>query len=133
MATKKFYGIGLDFGNTQRGFFSTFADKKLVYDNLKQILLTNPGERVHLPDFGVGLDRYLFEPNDQVLADTLRDKITSQIKKYLPIVDVMSVNFNQKDNTMQIRIFYNIKDVSVAQEVFELERNLAGFPQNISH
>ena len=84
-ANKYFYGIGLQFGRGEKGYFSTKADKRLITDNLKQIILTNPGERVHNPDFGVGLERYLFEPNDDILTSTLKDVIKTQVRKYLPI------------------------------------------------
>ena len=36
---------------------------ELVKQNFKMLLLTNPGERIMNPDFGVGLRRYLFEMN----------------------------------------------------------------------
>jgi phage baseplate assembly protein W len=33
---------------------------------LKNIVLTNPGERVMLPNFGVGIKRYLFSQNSNI-------------------------------------------------------------------
>ena len=33
------------------------------HQNLKMVILTNPGERVMDPLFGVGISRYLFENN----------------------------------------------------------------------
>ena len=33
----------------------------LIRQNLKMLILTNPGERVMIPDFGVGIQSYLFQ------------------------------------------------------------------------
>jgi phage baseplate assembly protein W len=122
MATlkNKYYGIGLNFGKSINGFFSTSADKKLVKENMKAILLTNPGERVHLPDFGVGLRRYLFEMNDAQLATVIREKIIQQINKYEPLADVMDIQFKQVGNQMNIRILYRLKDVGGETGVLEI-------------
>jgi phage baseplate assembly protein W len=121
---KLYYGIGLNFGLSTRGFFSTVADKKLVNDNLTQILLTNPGERVHNPDFGVGLERYLFEQNDAAMKDILVNRIFQQVQTYLPIVNIINIRLDQIDNQMLIKLVYNIKDMSAAQEVLEIKRDI---------
>ena len=115
----KYYGIGFDFGKSINGFFSTSADKKLVKENMQQILLTNPGERIMLPDFGVGLRRYVFEMNDEQLATVIREKIVAQIAKYEPLADIIDIQFKMIDNEMKIRIIYRIRDVTYEQSVLE--------------
>ena len=115
----KYYGIGLNFGKSINGYFSTSADKKLVKENMQQILLTNPGERVMLPDFGVGLRRYLFEMNDEQLATVIREKIVTQIAKYEPLASIIDIQFKQQDNEMRIRITYRLKDVTYEQSILE--------------
>mgnify|MGYP003354002300 CR=1 FL=1 len=44
-------------------FFKIFLFLSInkMKQNFKILLLTNPGERVHFPKFGVGLRNYLFE------------------------------------------------------------------------
>ena len=41
------------------GLITTY--KELATQKLKMLLLTNPGERIMNPDFGVGLKSYFFE------------------------------------------------------------------------
>ena len=115
----KYFGISLNFGKSINGYFSTSADKKLVKENMQQILLTNPGERVMLPDFGVGLRRYLFEMNDEQLATVIREKIVTQIAKYEPLASIIDIQFKQQDNEMRIRITYRLKDVTYEQSILE--------------
>ena len=117
--TPKYYGIGFNFGKSINGYFSTSADKKLVKENMQQILLTNPGERIMLPDFGVGLRRYLFEMNDEQLATVIREKIVTQIARYEPLADIIDIQFKQQENEMKIRITYRLKDVIYEQAILE--------------
>jgi phage baseplate assembly protein W len=35
--------------------------KQTINQNLKMLVLTSPGERIMIPEFGVGLRRFLFE------------------------------------------------------------------------
>ena len=62
--------------------------KNLVKQNLKNLLLTNPGERVMDIDFGVVIYKYLFEPNNQNTYSTISGKITEQVQKYLSYVEI---------------------------------------------
>lgn len=121
---RKLYGIGLNLGKGTKGFLSTVADKKLVLDDLTALLLTSPGERINNPDFGVGLERYLFEPNDDVLVDIIRKAIVSQVNKYLPIVNIISIGFTQNDNILRCKLVFTIKDIGSAGEVLTLERDI---------
>jgi phage baseplate assembly protein W len=119
--TNKYYGIGLNFGKSIQGYFSTSADKRLIKENMKQILLTNPGERVHLPKFGVGLRRYLFEMNDEQLAGAIKERIIEQINTYEPLAEIMDIQFKQVDNLLQIRLIYRMKDIASTPETLELK------------
>ena len=40
------------------GMIKTIRD--MIKQNLKMLVLTNPGERVMEPDFGVGISQFLF-------------------------------------------------------------------------
>jgi len=121
---RKLYGIGLNLGFGDRGFLSTVADKRLVLDDFRALLLTDQGERINNPDFGVGLERYLFEPNDNVLIDVLRKVITTQTAKYLPIVTILNIIFDQNDNQVNCKILFTIKDIGSASEVLEIQRDI---------
>ena len=65
----------------------------LVEQNLKNLLLTLPGERIMDPAFGVGLATFLFEQNDPVTYAEIQAKIQQQVKKYLPFVTINKIDF----------------------------------------
>ena len=85
---------------------------------LKNIVLTNPGERVMLPNFGVGLKRYLFSNNangtpvESGQVD-LKQNIIRQISQYAPEIAVVSVDIvtNEQDYVMKVSIKYNVRNV----------------------
>ena len=54
-----------------------------VRDELVQLLLTNPGERPFLPEFGGGLRRLVFEPADEAARGMTKAMITQAISTWL--------------------------------------------------
>lgn len=54
-----------------------------VAQMIRQFLLTTPGERVCLPDFGGGLRRILFSPKTSALASTTELLIRQGLDNYL--------------------------------------------------
>ena len=54
-----------------------------VRDELVQLLLTNPGERPFLPEFGGGLRRLVFEPADEATRGMTKAMITQAITTWL--------------------------------------------------
>ena len=89
--------------------------RDVVKQNLKNLVLTAPGERVMLPDFGVGARRFLFEPNTGLVFSDLKSKITSQVTKYLPFIQLedLIVLTSEQDaslspNSARLILKYNI-------------------------
>lgn len=54
-----------------------------VREQIEQVLLTIPGERVFRPDFGAGVRRLVFEPNDAVLATVTEKRLRSSLEEAL--------------------------------------------------
>lgn len=59
------------------------SDAEQVRDELLQLLLTSPGERLFLPEFGGGLRRLVFEPSSDVLRGVLQARITRALSQWL--------------------------------------------------
>ena len=67
---------------------------QVAKQNLKMIVLTNPGERVMEPDFGVGITSYLFEQESPLLVKRIKKRIGDQVERYAPFVKVRQLNIN---------------------------------------
>ena len=55
--------------------------------------MTNPGERMMDPDFGVGIRQYLFELEDYGTQTEISSKIRQQVGKYLSAVKILDIRF----------------------------------------
>ena len=62
-----------------------------VRESIRIILLTEPRERLRLPEFGGGLRRFLFEPNTPATRQLIRERIESTLARWEPRVQVESV------------------------------------------
>lgn len=108
-------GIGID--NEGREFASIKKIDDLVRESIKRILLTRPGERPGHPEFGIGLQRYIFSPMSSLNNETFRDGLINKIQNFDPRVVVESLKFTQTDtNTLTMTLRYRISD-----EFFEKE------------
>lgn len=94
-----------------------------IKQNLKMLLLTNPGERIMIPDYGVGLKSYLFEQKNQYMASNIENKINQQISKYLNIVKIEQIiiagneEIADSENTLNVRLLYSIPLIGYSDEL----------------
>ena len=80
----------------QDGYALNKTIRQVARQNLKMLVLTSPGERIKLPEFGVGIRHYLFENATEEAFLTLRSRIIEQARIYLPYITINSVNFRQE-------------------------------------
>lgn len=55
------------------------------------ILGTNPGERVMRPEFGAGLNRFVFEPVNPTTMTRVRARVHDALVDFEPRIDVLDV------------------------------------------
>ena len=91
---------------------------------IKQVLLTAPGERVHRPDFGCGLRRMVFAPNDPTTASLTQVTIYEALDRWLnSVIDIGSVDVTAEDSTLSIAITYILK-ARLERRILNLEVTL---------
>jgi phage baseplate assembly protein W len=93
--------------------------KGLIKQNLKNLVLTAPGERMMIPDFGVGIRNYLFENDTAEVRSTIRSRISQQVGKYMPFIELVEVNifpsYDEQikyDNSINIQIRYAVPSLN---------------------
>jgi phage baseplate assembly protein W len=80
-----------------------------VRDELLQLLLTNPGERLFLPEFGGGVRKLVFEPADDVLAGVTKARLTQAINTWLGHrVTLEDVKVDHSDARLDVEIQYRV-------------------------
>ena len=81
--------------NVVNGTLDSFTDSEimeLIKQNVKMVLLTNPGERIMIPEFGIGVKRYLFEMSNSPVFDELEFAVKTQLRRYIQSIDVLAVS-----------------------------------------
>ncbi len=102
--------------STTDGYEMNKSIKNMLKQNLKMLILTNPGERVMEPNFGVGIQGYLFENFSSSTYAEINEKIKQQVKLYIPAIRILRVSFDDANvdrNTLGISILYSIPKIGV--------------------
>ena len=80
-----------------------------VRDELIQLLLTNPGERLFVPDFGGGVRRMVFENADETTAAVTKAVITQAVNRWLGHrVKLEELEVQVIDSTIEVTIKYRL-------------------------
>jgi phage baseplate assembly protein W len=92
-----------------------------IKDNVKNLILTAPGEKITDPVFGVGLKRYLFEPDTEELRSTIENNIYKAMGNYLPYVNINKIVFSppgsNNENILYVQIHYSISGTNINDEI----------------
>jgi len=90
--------------------------RETISQNLKNLLLTTPGERVMDPAFGVGLHAHLFENFSSTTIGNIKNNLIRQVEKYMPFIEVLDVStsrgvpaLGESDQLLKIQVEFFIK------------------------
>ena len=86
-----------------------------VREQIEQVLFTGPKERVFRPDFGVGIRRLVFEPNNSALWNITQKQLLASLAEALRgEVDpkTLEVSLNMQDSSLIILISYRLAAIN---------------------
>ena len=107
--------IGVAFPLDENNMFSgTETVEDQTRANLINILLTQKGERINEPDFGVGLKNLLFESN--IDLNNLKEKIEIQVAKFLGNIEIEEISTGSSDDKHTIFISITYRSLLDNQE-----------------
>lgn len=100
-------------------------DEESVKESIKNLILTDRGERLMQPQLGGDINALLFENITPAVLLLIKNQVTTTIELYEPraeIIDVV-VTSNIDDNTVKVKIVFYITNVQqpIQLDVF-LER-----------
>lgn len=80
---------------------------KHVEQMIRQVLFTNPGERINRPDFGCGVRRMVFAPNSDATASLVQVTVMQALQKWLSsVIKVDQVQATAEQEKLVVRIAY---------------------------
>ena len=115
MANGKYINIDFPFKDSPQGFFLNInsSDQRAIKADLMHLLLTRKGQRLYNPNFGTDLLKFIFEPNDTLTLDAVKEEVTASVKKYLPKLTIKNISVtqsNESEYAAVIRVDYIITD-----------------------
>lgn len=121
-----FYGFNPPFLGGPQNVLSRQEDDRLIKNDILQLLLTVPGERVMRPDFGVPLRSFVFEQSIKSDIDVLKGDIERAIGEFEPRVVVEAVDVERDDdrNGLNVKVVVRLK--KDLKRLLTVEHFLAG-------
>lgn len=115
MANGKYININYPFKDSKKGFFLdlTENDSQAIKADLLHLILTRRGQRLYNPDFGTDLMRFIFEPNDALTEEGIKDEIRTVVKKFLPnlkLNEIIIAASQESEYAAVVTISYTITD-----------------------
>ncbi|HVL26283.1 MAG TPA: GPW/gp25 family protein [Thermomicrobiales bacterium] len=102
------YPFAIDAGLGRLAIEAAYAAH--VEQLIRQVLMTNPGERINRPDFGCGLRRMVFAPNSEVTASLLQVTVFQALTTWLgSVIEVNRVEVEAHQEVLQVRITYLVR------------------------
>lgn len=115
MANGRYININYPFKDSKKGFFLdlTEQDNQAIKADLLHLILTRRGQRLYMPDFGTDLLRFIFEPNDALTEEGIKDEIRTVVKKFLPNLKLNEIVIEaspESEYAAVVSISYTISD-----------------------
>ncbi len=121
------YGPSWPLSNGETDLFkmNTTLPEQIKFE-LKNLLLTSPGENLSDFDYGVGLRTFVFDQNTSSTRSIIASEIRSQITRYISSVNLLEIYMPMTDSMidvgqMSVVIRYNVIG---QRNIDELEINL---------
>jgi phage baseplate assembly protein W len=95
MAKTNYINIDFPFKDSDNGFYFKMnkTDKDAIRADLLHLLLTNKGERLYLPEFGSDLKKFIFEPNDEITHEQIKENLNQTIIRFIPNLLINDISF----------------------------------------
>ena len=104
----KYVGIEFPLGYSSEGFFyKTKTVLQQAKANLRNLLLTTPGERIMQPEFGSQLKSIVFEQG-QDIPNRVEETIRAAVDKYLAYININNIFTIQDNNVINVSIEYSV-------------------------
>tara|TARA_Y100000114_G_scaffold86149_1_gene79680 strand:+ start:1850 stop:2269 length:420 start_codon:yes stop_codon:yes gene_type:complete len=124
--SRAFKDIKVDFAsNPFTKDVSQVTNDNSIKQSLKNLVMTQPGEKLFQPQIGSGVRRLLFEPMDAFTADAIRDDILNTVGQHEPRISIRNIAVREQydQNQFNVTINYAIVGQPLIEEVaFVLKR-----------
>ena len=116
MAKRQYFGIKYPF--TSEGFQNFYLDanestKDKVRSQLMHIVFTPKGQRIRNPEFGTDLIKFIFEPNDSITWEAVKNEVSDSVRRWaanININDIQIVKNEENEAEIYVRLDYSVSE-----------------------
>jgi phage baseplate assembly protein W len=109
---------GINGHSSDKLFNLSYSTEEQSVSNYINLLLTIPGERWMQPEYGIGIQRKLFEQITIALKTDIEDDIRIQCGRWLPYINNISIDVDttpkflgtESENGILIRIIFKVTE-----------------------
>lgn len=105
--------------NPISGELARVTNERSVIRSIKNLILTNRGERPFQPTLGCGIKKLLFEPIDPVTTDLIRSAITTTIGQHEPRVQLILVDVQPREESDAYYVSITFAMVNAPSDVLQ--------------
>lgn len=114
---KQYYGIKFPFtANNNDNIMLDLNEnnRQKVESDIAHVILTPKNTRIRMPNFGTDLIKYVFEPNESLEWDSVKEEIVTAVKKYVRNVNVENVSIlsgeENDEHVLALKITYSYSE-----------------------
>jgi len=125
------YGLSFPLGSSLGGgFLSKSSGIAMIRGAVKQLLMTQRGERILLPNFGCNLRKYLFQPLDEATFESIKREIQYSFKNYIVGAHIAKLAVFPFGNVgpgggNSLRVVLSLRLDTADLETFDVEVNIS--------
>lgn len=116
MARKQFFGIKFPFKS--EGFEHFYVDanenvKDKVKSQLIHIVFTPKGQRIRNPEFGTDLIKFIFDQNDEITWESVKNEITDSVRRWssnMTLRNIEVVKSEEDGGEIYVRLDYSVQE-----------------------
>ena len=117
--TRTYKDVDLTFAKKPNNDVYKKEDAAAVKQAVKNILMTNPGEKPFRPFYGAGLNRFLFELSEGFNELSIQDAVVEAISRDEPRAQVLGVKatLQPDQNSITVRVAFRVLSTSTIEEI----------------
>ena len=125
-----YIGLELPLTHTQEGYFKrTKTALEQAKSNIRNLLLTNKGERLGNPNFGTNLISLVFSQENTDLESRVEEEIRASMSEFLPNINIVNIQTNFSDENMStaiVNLRFSLNVDLTSEEDLELDLSSYG-------
>tara|TARA_R100000234_G_scaffold98722_1_gene67287 strand:- start:1948 stop:2376 length:429 start_codon:yes stop_codon:yes gene_type:complete len=125
-----YIGLELPLTHTKEGYFKrTKTALEQAKSNIKNLLLTNKGERLGNPNFGTNLISLVFSQENTDLESRVEEEIRASMSEFLPNINIVNIQTNFSDENMStaiVNLRFSLNVDLTSEEDLELDLSSYG-------